>query len=327
MKAPKFWAGGQGRLLASLLSPLGILYGLATAFRLKFWKSWHCPVPVICVGNLVAGGAGKTPVVLDLAKRLQVRDVSAHIVTRGYGAREKGPLRVSSNRYDARLVGDEPLLLSNSAPTWLSDDRPSGCRRAMAEGAGLVLLDDGFQDPSCEKTFSLIVVDGSYGFGNGQLIPSGPLREPVATGLRRADAVVLIGDDKTHVESLVAGRLPLLKAHLVPGPEGAALDGKPVLPFAGIGNPEKFFDSVRACKANVVNCRSFPDHHNYSREEITGLIREAEQLGAALITTTKDMVRVPPDLRTSVDVLTASLVWENEEEINNLLEPSIANAF
>ena len=298
---------------------------MATAARLRFKKSWHCPIPIICVGNLIAGGTGKTPLVLDLAKRLQARQVSAHVVTRGYGGREKGPLRVSNQRYDARLVGDEPLLLSETAPTWLSDERPVGCRRAMTEGANLILLDDGFQDPTCEKTLSLVVVDGSYGFGNGQLIPAGPLREPVAKGLKRADAVVLIGDDTTGVESMVAGKCPVLKAKLVPDMDGPSLDGKSMLPFAGIGNPEKFFDSARACKANVEFTKSFGDHHHFTRGEIVTLIGEADRLNATLITTTKDMVRIPPDLRSSIEVLTVNVVWENEAEISNLLEPLITS--
>lgn len=325
MRAPQFWSAGRGGPLAALLSPIGLIYGLATAARLRFKKSWHCPVPVICVGNLIAGGAGKTPVVLDLAQRLQDRDAPVHIITRGYGGHERGPLRVSAGRFDARLVGDESLLLSEISPTWISDDRPSGCRRAMTEGAGLMLLDDGFQDPSCEKNLSLVVVDGSFGFGNGCMIPAGPLREPVATGLNRADAVVLIGDDQTRVESLVAGKCPILRANLSPGPEAQSLAGRPVLAFAGIGNPDKFFHSVTACNANVVGTRAFPDHHHYTRKEIDALQHEAGQLGATLVTTTKDMVRVPPDLRSDVEVLTVHLVWENEEEINNLLAPVIAD--
>ncbi len=325
MMAPGFWAYGQGGPVAALLSPFGALYGLATATRLRFKKSWHCPIPVICVGNLVAGGSGKTPVVLDLAERLGQRDVPVHMVTRGYGGRERGPLRVSGDQYDARLVGDEPLLLSETAPTWLSDERPAGCRRALAEGAGLIVLDDGFQDPSCEKTLSFVVVDGSFGFGNGHMIPAGPLREPVASGLKRADAVILIGDDRTNVESMIAGRCPVLKAKLQSGPEAAALSGQAVLPFAGIGNPEKFFESVRNSGANIITTRAFPDHHHYSRGEIDSLIHHANQANARLLTTTKDMVRIPPDLKSNVDVLTVHVVWQNEEEINNLLEPIIAD--
>lgn len=326
MKAPGFWSHGGGGVLTALLSPVGMLYGFATMLRQSFGKAWACPVPVICVGNLIAGGAGKTPVVLDIARRLLARGVTPHVITRGYGGTEKGPLRVSTDRYDARLVGDEPLLISAVTPTWVSDVRLSGCRAAMVEGAMCMMFDDGFQDPSVARDLSLIVVDGGFGFGNGHMIPAGPLREPVSKGLSRANAVILIGEDTAGVVDQVGGRCPVLRARIEPGPEATELQGKRVSAFAGIGRPDKFFDTVREIGCDVVATRAFADHHNFTRDELDRLKAAAEQDGLALVTTEKDWVRIPPEARDGITAVTISLVWDDEAEIKALLEPVVNNA-
>lgn len=327
MKAPGFWSYGKGGAVSALLTPAGMIYGLGTFLRRSVTRPWQCPVPVICVGNLIAGGAGKTPVVMDLARRLLDRKVTPHIISRGYGGSEKGPLRVSSDRYDARLVGDEPLLLSSVAPTWVADVRQSGCRAAMVEGAMCMIFDDGFQDPSVSRDLSLIVVDGGYGFGNGNMIPAGPLREPVAKGLSRADGVILIGDDNAGVADQVAGRCPILKATVEPVESRAAdIRGRRVSAFAGIGRPEKFFATLTGLDCDIVRRKPFPDHHFFSRAELASLKSEAEQEGLTLITTEKDWVRLPPESRDGISSLPIRLVWENEGEINALLEPVISDA-
>ncbi len=326
MKAPDFWSHGKANPIAGILSPLGALYGIGTRLRRVFKSSWKSPLPVICVGNLIAGGAGKTPVTIDLVQRLSARGVKPHVLTRGYGGQETGPLLVSSDLYDARLVGDEPLMISEYAPTWVARDRMAASRAAMVERAGCIVMDDGFQDPSVEKDISLIVVDGGYGFGNGYQIPAGPLRESVAQGIARADAVILIGEDTTGVEDQVRGHCPVIRAAIKPGPEAETLRDRRMLAFAGIGRPEKFFDTLREIGCEVVSARAFADHHNYSRAELVALKEEAERVDAGLVTTAKDWVRIPPEMRDGIDVLTINLIWGDEDEINALLEPIVSDA-
>ena len=198
MRAPDFWRRGGGPL-GAVLTPLGWGYGLATRLRLAMANPFKASVPVLCVGNLIAGGAGKTPVTLSLGRRLMDQGRKVHFLSRGYGGRRAGPLRVDPDHHGAREVGDEALLLARCAPAWVARDRPGGCRAAIAGGARAIIMDDGFQNPYLAKDVSLLVVDGAYGFGNGRVMPAGPLREPVEAGLARADALVLIGADGAGV--------------------------------------------------------------------------------------------------------------------------------
>ncbi|CAA7620104.1 tetraacyldisaccharide 4'-kinase [Magnetospirillum sp. UT-4] len=316
MRAPEFWRTDS--LAARLLAPLSALYAGAVARRLAGTVPVRAPVPVICVGNIVAGGAGKTPVCLALADMLAARGARPHLLTRGYGGTEAGPRLVDPLRHDAARVGDEALLLAARAPTWVARCRPDGAVAAAEMGAGVVVMDDGFQNPSLHKDLSLVVVDGGYGFGNGRVIPAGPCREPVAIGLDRADAVVLVGDDQTGVLAVLAGRT-VLRARLVPGPEAEALRGRRVAAFAGIGRPAKFFDTLAACGAELAAARSFPDHHPFARAEILRLLDEAIALDAIAVTTAKDAIRLPPDLRPRVMVLTVALQWEDTGTLDRLL--------
>ncbi len=214
VRAPEFWA--QPGLVPSLLAPLATLYAAGAAARAMFASPFRAPVPVLCIGNLVAGGAGKTPIVLSLAELLRRQGRHPHIVSRGYGGRLAGPIAVDPAGHRAADVGDEPLLLARAAPCWVARDRVAGAKAAVAAGADLVLLDDGFQNPSLAKDLSLVVVDGAYGFGNRQVMPAGPLREPIEVGLARAGAVVIIGADESHAEAALARRLPVLHAALAP---------------------------------------------------------------------------------------------------------------
>ena len=251
--APAFWDRPPG-LLADLLSPIGAACDAAGHLRRVISRSYRAPVPVVCVGNLVAGGAGKTPVALALADWLLARAVPLHVVTRGYGGRLRGPARVDPDRHDAVAVGDEALLLAARAPCWVARDRAAGVRAAVAAGAGAILLDDGFQNPTVAKTLGLIVVDAGYGFGNGRVIPAGPLRESLRRGLARADALVLIaaeGEASRTGALRLDCRAPVLNAVLVPL-NGERLAGQRLLAFAGIGRPEKFFATLRALGAVLV---------------------------------------------------------------------------
>ncbi|MBM3573748.1 MAG: tetraacyldisaccharide 4'-kinase, partial [Alphaproteobacteria bacterium] len=293
MRAPEFWRRGGALPLA--LSPLGGLTALAGRLRRAWATPWRAPIPVIVVGNLVAGGAGKTPVALSLAARFRVQGTAVHMLTRGYGGRLAGPVRVDPARHDAREIGDEALLLAAQGPCWVARDRVVGARAAIADGARLLVLDDGFQNPSLAFDLSLVVVDGAYGFGNGRVMPAGPLREAVPAGLARADGVVLLGDDEVGVAAQIAELrpdLPVLRARLVPGPEGDGFAGRRVYAFAGIGRPEKFFRLLTQLRAEIVGRESFPDHHAYRPDEVMRIVEAAQARGAVPVTTAKDAVRL-----------------------------------
>ena len=320
MKAPDFWHRPDGGLMAALLSPVGCLYAIGARTRQANARPWRAPVPVICVGNLVAGGAGKTPVALGLAEQLKRRNKAVHFLSRGYGGSVQGPHRVDPINDSYRQVGDEPLLLAATAPTWVARDRAAGARAAIETGAEVIVMDDGFQNPSLAKDISLLVVDGSYGFGNGRIIPAGPLREPMADGLARADGVILIGADEAGVsEHIAAAGMPLFKARFEAGPEAAGLKGETVVAFAGIGRPEKFFATLEEVGCTLAARHAFADHHPYTPAEIAVLIRQAEAKNAKLVTTAKDAQRLAPQDRDRIKVLTITPKWEDEEALNRLL--------
>ena len=322
--APAFWGQPPG-FLAYLLSPVGAACDVAGHLRRVISRSYRPPVPVVCVGNLVAGGAGKTPVALALSAWLLKHDVPVHVVTRGYGGQLRGPVRVDPDRHDALAVGDEALLLAARAPCWVARDRAAGVRAAVAAGAGAVVLDDGFQNPAVAKTFGLIVVDAGYGFGNGRVIPAGPLRENLRRGLDRADAVVLIaaeGEASREEAPPLGCRVPVLSAVLAPL-RGERLAGSRLLAFAGIGRPEKFFATLRALGADLVGTRTFPDHHPFGVAELEGLRRDAQGSGARLITTTKDIVRVPSAQRAGIEVLEIEVRWPDPIALGRLLSPVV----
>jgi len=324
MRAPEFWGAKPG-LVAGLLSPAGAAWDAAGRLRRAVARPYRAPAPVICVGNIVAGGSGKTPVVLSLATMLTEEGAAPHAVTRGYGGRLAGPVRVDLARHDAAQVGDEALLLAARLPCWVARDRGAGIRAAIAAGAGTILLDDGFQNPGIAKDLSLVVVDSAYGFGNRRVIPAGPLRERAEPALARADAIVLIGDDATGAERLRRAGRPVLRAMLAPV-DGERFAGKTVLAFAGIGRPAKFFATLRDLGATLAAARGFPDHHRYRPAEIEALRREAEKLGAGLVTTAKDWVRLDPECRAGIAVLEVEIAWRDPAAPKGLLTPIIRAA-
>jgi tetraacyldisaccharide 4'-kinase len=319
---PEFWA--HRGLLSTVLEPAAWLYGRAAAARRRWTTPWHAPVPVVCVGNLVVGGAGKTPVALSLAQRLGERGRRVHMLSRGYGGRLAGPVLVDPAQHSADDVGDEPLLLAEVAPCWVARDRVAGAKAAIAAGADLLLLDDGFQNPTIAKDLSLVVVDGGYGFGNGRLLPAGPLREPLAEGLARADAIVLMGDDAAGAATMLGGT-PLLRARLVPE-QTADVAGRAVIALAGIGRPEKFFATLEEAGARLVRTYSFPDHHRYREDELARPIAESERAGAILITTAKDWVRLPPAMRARIHVLSVTVAWDDVAALDSLLGRALAGS-
>ncbi|MBN9563104.1 MAG: tetraacyldisaccharide 4'-kinase [Alphaproteobacteria bacterium] len=314
-RAPEFWA--RDGLLPRLLQPAASAIAAITARRVAR-PGWRAPVPVICCGNVSVGGAGKTTLALDLATRIAARGVRVHCLLRGYGGQARGVRRVQAGDAAAE-VGDEALLLAEAAPTWIGADRAASARAAIASGAEALVMDDGLQNASLHKDFSLLVVDGGYGFGNGRVLPAGPLREPVAVGAARCRAAVLIGADDAGAARALPPSLPVLRARLVPAPDAALLTGRRVLAFAGIGRPEKFFATVEATGGIVVGRRPFPDHHPYSDAELAGLIAEAARLDALPVTTAKDAVRIPAAGREKFAVVGVTLAWERPAEIEALL--------
>ena len=326
MRAPDFWAGDG--VLARSLVPLGMGYHLAGRLRRALARPASVGVPVVCVGNLVAGGAGKTPVALALVEALGARGRKVQCLTRGYGGRVSGPHRVDPARDTAARVGDEALLLARAAPTWVARDRAAGARAAAAAGAEVIVMDDGFQNPSLAKDLSLVVIDGAYGFGNGRVMPAGPLRETVPGGLARAQAVVVLGPERRDLGAQLGARPDcgpdggpaVLTARLAPRPGSERLAGRRVLAFAGIGRPAKFFATLADLGAKVVETRAFPDHHAYAPAEIESLRARAAALDACAVTTEKDAVRLPPELREGIEVLAVAVEWREPEALDALLD-------
>jgi tetraacyldisaccharide 4'-kinase len=325
LRAPEFWRR-PGGWAPRLLQPLGLAYAACGALRRALARPYTAPVPVVCVGNLVAGGAGKTPTAIAVQRWYAGRGVQAHFLSRGYRGRKRGPHRVDPLRDGWKDVGDEALLLAARAPAWVSRDRAAGARAAASGGAGLIVMDDGFQNPSLAKTLSLLVVDGGQGFGNGRLIPAGPLREPVASGLARAQALVLVGEDVFGLKNKLSAQLPVLTAAMVPGPDAGRYRGERVAAFAGIGRPRKFYDTLRALGAKVVATRDFPDHYPYRPEDIMGMVEHAHARDAVLITTAKDAVRLPPGALNMVHVLGVELAFDDTQLLAAVLAPALPRA-
>jgi tetraacyldisaccharide 4'-kinase len=321
MRAPEFWSTPPG-VMAGLLTPAGAAWSVAASLRRSITRPYRALVPVICVGNVVAGGSGKTPVVLALSTLLQARGVATHIVTRGYGGRLPGPVRVDPVVHDATEVGDEALLLAAKAPSWVARNRAAGIRAAINADAHLALLDDGFQNPTVAKDLSLLVIDGDYAFGNNHVIPAGPLREPVAAALRRADAIVLIGGAPAPAIRTQTRR-PILRATIEPV-DPLPWHGKRVVAFAGIGRPTKFFATLQSAGAALVQTFPFPDHHRFAEHEIAALRREAERADATLVTTAKDWVRLPPEWRNGIELLSVELRWHDRDALDAVLAPVLA---
>lgn len=300
MRAPDFWSRPAG-LSATLLSPLGALYAYGTARRISKATPVKVAVPVISVGNLSAGGTGKTPVVMALIERLTARGLNPHVISRGYGGTQITAHRVVGSDSVSR-VGDEPLLLSAFAPVWVSRDRAAGAAQSIAAGADCLILDDAHQNPGLHKDLSIIVIDAQTGFGNKHVIPAGPLREPIKTGLSRADHIIVLGSDEaTHrffTETTIP--LPVTKGRLEPLAMGMPWNGLRVLAFAGIGRPEKFYQSLNTAGANLLATRSFGDHAPYTPQILSRLEAEAKSLSAQLVTTEKDAVRLPIAMRKKV---------------------------
>ncbi|MEQ8602979.1 MAG: tetraacyldisaccharide 4'-kinase [Marivibrio sp.] len=306
MRAPGFWAEDGWR--ARALTPAAALFCAAGALRRRLVRPVRVSAPVICVGNPTLGGAGKTPTVQAIVARLQARGATPAVLLRGYGGAATGPVRVDPTRHTARDVGDEALLHAARAPTVVAADRPAGARLAIEQGADYLVMDDGFQNPSLRKDLSILTVDGGVGFGNGRVAPAGPLREPLAAALARADLIVLIGEDRTGARAALASRAPILEAALAPVDPSPELLGARLVAFAGIGRPRKFFESLEGAGANLAETRAFPDHHTYESATLAELRETAERSGARLATTEKDAARLSVVQRESLRTSRGALI-------------------
>lgn len=328
LSTPRWWYvrdGAPAPITRALLRPLSWVWARATARRIAKGRPVDPGAPVICVGNLTMGGAGKTPVAREIVRRLRTRGVEACILSRGHGGRLEGPVRVDAQAHASSDVGDEPLMLAAEAPVWVARDRAAGGRAAAAAGAQAIVLDDGHQNPSLAKALSIVVVDGEtrdneWPFGDGAVFPAGPMREPLAAGLARADAVVILLPADLEAPAPALVRLfdgkPVLVARLAPsGPPPSG----PQVGFAGVGKPWKVERALQAVGCELADFAPFPDHHPYDEATLARLAERAAQFGAGLVTTEKDWARLPPAWQGRVTAWPVRAVFEDEAALDALL--------
>ncbi|MAK60409.1 MAG: tetraacyldisaccharide 4'-kinase [Ponticaulis sp.] len=325
MKEPSFWhetdrySRRSAPVTRALLTPLSMLYRWAGQHRIDSTTPFHAGAPVICVGNLTVGGSGKTPIVAAIRDFFVQRGVRAVSLSRGYKGSHKGPLKVDMTAHTAADVGDEPLMLACSGEAWIGADREEAARAMVYEKVELIIMDDGHQNPTLHKDLSIVVVDGGNPVGNGFVFPKGPLREPISTGLSRADAVIIMGELKEDLPELDAFKGPVLRARL--SPRGPAPDGK-LVAFAGIGRPDKFFDSLAQAGADLEETMPFPDHHTYRKSDLSFLRKLAAERNARLITTEKDFVRLPEAERDGILAFPVETVFDGDA-LSALLAPLV----
>lgn len=336
LTAPKFWWQRKPTLSAWLLSPAGAVYGWLTARRMSRAPRGNADIPVLCVGNLVMGGAGKTPTTLALVTHFLNLGHKPGILLRGYGGTEKGPLMVKSV-HNARQVGDEALLYANVAPTVVCADRVAGATLLGKLGVDVILMDDGFQNPSLHKDLSLIVVDTHTAWGNGLCCPAGPLRAPVNSQLQKASAIIALGDGGRGDDVEYAANrhdLPIYRGEIVPVQMSEDFAGRRFIAYSGIGRPEKFFESLTSADLEAVERFSFPDHHAFTEQDAEKILSRCRSQDAMPITTEKDFVRLlaapehtfAAELRQVTKVLKIQIEWQNSDSIDEMLRGLMASS-
>jgi tetraacyldisaccharide 4'-kinase len=327
MREPSFWWRAAG-VEAAMLAPFGVAYGVVAAHRMRR-PGRVAGVPVLCVGNLTVGGAGKTPTALAFARIFINAGRRVIFLSRGYGGTLSGPVRVDPSHHTAADVGDEPLLLARLAPTIVAHDRVAGAAVARAAGASTIIMDDGFQNSSLSKNLSVVVIDGRRGIGNGRVIPAGPMRAPLQAQMRHAQALLVLGEPSVHCDTAIAtaqeNNIPVFHGRLEAEADAvSALIGLRVLAFAGIGDPQKFFSTIAEAGISAPVTQSFPDHHRYSRAEAEALVERAVRENLVLVTTEKDLVRIAHDpeveaLAKVTRALPVTLQVDEEDDFRQLL--------
>ena len=318
MKAPKFWYEPTSWKTKFLL-PLGYLYNLLSYLRWKIGKPVKYSCLTVCVGNLNVGGTGKTPTTIALADHFLKKGLNVHIVSRGYKGKFKGTFLVSPRKHRSEEVGDEPLLMSEFTSVWVSKTRKNGIAAAEKAGAQVVLLDDGFQDPSFHKDFSILVVDGTRGFGNKKCLPAGPLRENIFQGCKRADALIIVGAKQYEFDTF-PNHLKIIRSTLKPVETGMNWKEGKYIAFAGIADPSKFFNMLRSIGANLIDCVALSDHQRFGGQILKRLEHKALTAHAQLVTTEKDAVRLPNAFRKKVLSLPVRIEFDDKHELENLFK-------
>ena len=323
MNPPHFWSHGldpysreAAPFVRAMLTPLANIYAWAGARRMKNAEPYNCGVPVICAGNVTVGGTGKSPLVAKLREMFAEKGVRAASLSRGYKGELKGPLKVNPDIHTAKQVGDEPLMLALKGESWIGADRAAAGKAMAEDGVQLIIMDDGFQNPQLQKDHSILVIDAAAPFGNGHVIPKGPLREPISAAEARANSIVLVGAGP-RPEVLRSGR-PVLRARIEPL---APPPGGPLIAFAGIGRPQKFFDALIASGGEICESIPYPDHHTYSDGDLSYLRKLGEERSASLITTEKDLARLPAHQRSGIHSWPVEIVFDDVAALNDCLAP------
>ena len=324
LKAPKFWYQKKNTIYSSSLYPLSLLFRFGTKLRSIFSVKRKTPIPIICIGNIVVGGAGKTPVSLKIGKLLIKSGYKPHFISRGYAGLITDSTLVET-WHSASSVGDESILLSEIASTWVGKDRIKSSHLAKNHGADCLIMDDGFQNPSIEKDFSIIVINAEQEFGNNQVMPSGPLRESVKRGLARTNLVIVIGELSGELRKLIPSQIPIFNANFDINFEKENFKGKTITAFAGIAYPEKFFKSLKEQGAKILKEITYSDHHIYNENDLLSLAEIANKTKSILVTTRKDFVRIPRSYRPMVNTLEGEIMFENEELLTEILSNVIEN--
>lgn len=317
MNAPDWWK--EDGLIPHLLSPISALWAIGGLVRGIGVTPYASAIPVICVGNVTVGGSGKTPVVQALVRALIGHGRKPGILSRGHGGSDRGPLLVEPAIHDASRVGDEPLLHARLGPTVIARDRAAGARLLETLGVDIIVMDDGLQNPTLRPSSAILVVDADAGFGNGRLMPAGPLRETVASALAKCQAIALIGNGDLPTP-LAGSALPIFRARIEPRAEAERFRGRRVLAFAGIGRPEKLSETLTGLGAEVVALQKFADHHRYRPDEMKTLVDRAKALDAQLVTTAKDHVRLSAEQQALVEVAEVDLAWAEPSKVSEWLD-------
>ncbi len=299
IREPWFWRSDTmaAKAITTVLSPLSGLYDLGQRLRWRLTQPHQPSVPTICIGNATLGGVGKTPFAIAVYEELQKAGLTCQFLSRGYGGAEQGPLKVDGSKHHYPQIGDEALLLAKYGPVWVARNRATGSNASADDGAAAIIMDDGFQNPTIEKTFSILLLDAINPGGNGYIFPAGPLREPIARAQARADITISIGTDAETAHNGATENNTSFAAWLEPFNMPPA---QKVVAFSGIGKPDKFFNMLQQHGFELVDRFSFPDHHPFTDENLSALRKVAGQNGVPLITTEKDYVRLPHDLRDDV---------------------------